>query len=138
MTHDEILQYAQMMSDFFKQLLTINTGMILLIIGGVEKIFTTKRLYKSPLNLPFLIVSVCCFVGSLLWSLNALRVIAFNVASLLQGGLEPHIVDDWSLNGAISLFGLGMVSFLALAILIIRGSKSESSDSRKNISHKVS
>ncbi len=123
MDHNEVLQLGQIVSDFFKQMLALNTGMIVLIIGGVEKVFTTDRLFKSRLNLPLLIATVACFVASLIVSLLGLQSIAFNLITLLESKNPAEIVSGPIYYGSMVLFAVGILLLLVLAYRVTRASK---------------
>ncbi len=46
--HNEILEIGKILSDLFKQMIALDTAMIAATIAIVEKVFTTKRIFKSP------------------------------------------------------------------------------------------
>ncbi len=113
--HNEILEIVKLMSDLFKQMTTLNTGMVVLIITIVEKIFTTERVFKSRLNKALLVASLSCFIVSLLLSLRALVRIPGNLIEILQAGTRSPLVDNYSFYGSTGFFILGIVLFIILA-----------------------
>jgi hypothetical protein len=119
LTHEEILEIGKFMSDFFKQMITLDTGMVVLIFTLVEKVLGTEKVFKSGFNRILLILSVTPLVISLLLAINALVVIPARVTLLLQGGMVDTFVDNVSLYGTIYLFFLGVFLFIVLAIRAI-------------------
>ncbi len=119
MTHSEILEIGNFMSDFFKQMITIDTGVIVLIFTLVEKVLTTEKVFNSGLNRILLITSLAPLIVSLLLAINALVVIPNRLIILLQGGVVDTFVDNGSLYGTIYLFFIGIFLFIILAIRTI-------------------
>jgi hypothetical protein len=117
--HDEILAIGNFMSDFFKQMITIDTGVIVLIFTLVEKVLTPEKVSKSVLNRILLILSLASLISSLLLAVNALVVISNRVIVLLQGVFVDRIVDPISLSGTIYLFFTGVLLFIILALKTI-------------------
>ena len=117
--HDEILAIGNFMSDFFKQMITIDTGVIVLIFTLVEKVLTPEKVSKSVLNRILLILSLASLISSLLLAVNALVVISNRVIVLLQGVFVARIVDPISLSGTIYLFFTGVLLFIILALKTI-------------------
>ncbi len=62
--HNEILEIGKILSDLFKQMIALDTAMIAATIAIVEKVFTTKRIFKSPLSKLLLGGSLSFFVFS--------------------------------------------------------------------------
>lgn len=116
---NEILAIGNMMSDFFKQMITIDTGVIVLIFTLVEKVFTPEKVFKSALNRILLITSLASLIVSLLLAVRALVVIPNNVIFYLQGDSVDRIVDGGSLSGTIYMFFIGILLFIVLALRTI-------------------
>ena len=75
LTHEEFIEIGKIMSDFFKQMITLDTGVIVLISTIVEKVFTTEKVFRARRNLILLVASVLSFVRSFFLALKALVVI---------------------------------------------------------------
>lgn len=114
----ETLAIGNMMSDFFKQMITIDTGVIVLIFTLVEKVFTPEKVFKSALNRILMIASLVSLIASLLFAIRALVVIPNNVIVYLTGA-NLAIVDSGSLSGTIYLFFIGVLLFIVLALTTI-------------------
>lgn len=117
LTHDEILEVGKIMSDFFKQLITLNTGMVVLIITIVEKVFTPEKVYKNRLNIVLVSASILCFIGSLWISLVALVSVPSSITAMLQGGATSTWTDNFSFYASLYSFLGGVILFVALAIV---------------------
>jgi hypothetical protein len=98
-------------------MITLDTGMVLLIITIVEKVFTPIRFYKNRFNTALLSISLFCFIGSLFFSLRALVVISNRLIEMLQGGVIDTLVDKLSFYGSIYSFFGGVLLFFGLAII---------------------
>ena len=118
LTHEEFIEIGKIMSDFFKQMITVDTGVLVLIVTIVEKVFTTEKVFRARRNLILLVASVLSFVGSLFLALKALVVIPSRLTILLQGGIVEEFVDGFSFYGTIYFFFGGVVIFLLLATSI--------------------
>lgn len=119
LTHDEILAIGNFMSDFFKQMITIDTGVIVLIFTLVEKVLTPEKVFKSWTNRILLITGLASLIASLLLAIIALVDISNRVITLLQGGEINTFVTNTSLSGTIYLFFLGIFLFIILALRTI-------------------
>lgn len=119
MGSNEILAIGNMMSDFFKQMITIDTGVMVLIFTLVEKVFTPEKVFKSVLNRILLITSLASLIISLLLAVRALVVIPNNIIFYLQGDSVDRIVDGGSLSGTIYTFFIGVLLFIVLALKTI-------------------
>jgi len=117
MNHNEVLEMGKIMSDFFKQMITLDTGMVLLIVTIVEKVFTPLRFHKNRFNIALLSISLICFIASLLFSLRALVVISNSLLDVLQGGTIESLIDKLTFYGSIYSFFGGVILFLGLAII---------------------
>ncbi len=130
--HNEILEIGKILSDLFKQMIALDTAMIAATIAIVEKVFTTKRIFKSRLSKWLLGGSLSFFVFSLVLSMKALLEIANNLARMLQGIIADKWVGDYSFYGSIAFFLLGIIAFLALAIRSFTPSPTRESHAAQN------
>lgn len=115
LTHNEILEIGKIMSDYFKHMTTLNTGMVVLMITIVEKVFTPEKILKNRVNSSLLLISLLSFIFSLLVSLRVLLVIPSNMAKILQGDMVGTLVDNVSFYISIYSFFLGVLLFIVLA-----------------------
>ncbi len=114
--HNEIIEIGKIMSDLFKQMITLDTGMVVLTITIVEKVFTTERMFKSSFNRVLLALSLLFFIISILFSLIALMVIPNSLVDMLQHeGTKGAWVDNCSFYGSIIPFISGVIFFIFLA-----------------------
>ncbi len=118
LTHDEILEIGKLLSDLFKVIATLDTGMIGLTITIVEKVLTAERVFKFRTNKLLLGVCLLSFILSLAFSLVTLVRIPTSLADILQGGAVRTWVDNYSFYGSISLFIFGIFLFIFLAIVV--------------------
>ena len=116
-----ILEMGKILSDFFKQMITLDTGMIVIIITIVEKILTPERFFNKKnlfiTVLSLIAASLICFISSLWFSLRALLIISNRLAAMLKGSATDSLVDSLSFYGSIYSFLAGVVIFFALAII---------------------
>ena len=134
MTHSEMLEIGKMMSDLFKLVTTLDTGMIGIIIAVVEKVFTTERVLKSGLNKGLLGASLFFLILSLIFSLVALAVIPNNLVNMLQESSQGTIalwVDTLPYYGSIVSFFLGVFFFVFLAVRSISSGSSSTHQATK-------
>jgi hypothetical protein len=117
LTHNEILEIGKIMSDFFKQLTTLDTGMVVIIITIVEKVFTPEKVLNNIFKKSLFLASLIAFIVSLMLSLRALVVIPVRLSEILQGGSVGAWVDDFSFYVSIYSFILGIILFIILAII---------------------
>ena len=114
--HEEILEIGKFLLDLFKQLIALDTAMLAAIVTIVEKVFTTKRVFKSPCGKGFFWGSLFSFVFSLILSVLALPEVINNLTGMLQGTVMDKWVSNLSFYGSTGFFLLGIVSFLGLAV----------------------
>jgi len=117
LTHEEILEIGKIMSDFLKQMITLNTGMVVLIITIVEKVFTPDKFYKKRFNIVLLSASLICFIISLWLSLVSLAGIPASLTNMLQGGATSTWVDNFPFYTSLYSFLGGVILFFLLAII---------------------
>ncbi len=131
LTHDEILEIGKIMSEFLKQIITLNTGMVVLIITIVEKVLTPERFYKNRFNMVLLSASIICFIVSLWLSLVALAGIPVSLSNMLQGGTTSSWVDNFSFYVSFYSFLGGVILFFLLAIITFASKAQKKSKKQK-------
>ena len=119
MTPEYNLAIGNFMSDFFKQMITLNTGMIVLIFTLVEKVLTPEKVFKSRGNRLLLIASLFFLLASLLTSIQALVTITSNLVNVLQAGNSNININTAPLLRNIYLFFGGVFLFITLALMTI-------------------
>lgn len=119
MTPEYNLAIGNFMSDFFKQMITLNTGMIVLIFTLVEKVLTPEKVFKSRGNRLLLIASLFFLLASLLTSIQALVTITSNLVNVLQAGNSNININTAPLLRNIYLFFGGVFLFITLALRTI-------------------
>ena len=119
MTPEYNLAIGNFMSDFFKQMITLNTGMIVLIFTLVEKVLTPEKVFKSRGNRLLLIASLFFLLASLLTSIQALVTIPSNLVNVLQAGNSNININTAPLLRNIYLFFGGVFLFITLALRTI-------------------
>ena len=119
MTPEYNLAIGNFMSDFFKQMITLNTGIIVLIFTLVEKVLTPEKVFKSRGNRLLLIASLFFLLASLLTSIQALVTITSNLVNVLQAGNSNININTAPLLRNIYLFFGGVFLFITLALRTI-------------------
>jgi hypothetical protein len=118
MEHVDIISLGTSIADFIKQIITLNTGMIVLIIAIVEKVFMPQKFSKNKVwFLLFLIISLLGFIISLGASLFGLADMPANIVIMLKDSSNKYWVDNSYFYTSIYSFLGGIVSFFVLAIL---------------------
>ena len=117
LTHDEILQLGNMLSETFKQMATLDAAILVLIVTIVEKVFTPQEFIGNRPKTWLLLASLSAFVVSLGASLWALLSIPASTVNMLEGGSTTTWVDDWSFYVSMVSFTVGIFVFIALAYI---------------------
>ncbi|MQY59834.1 MAG: hypothetical protein GH144_09580 [Clostridia bacterium] len=63
---EKMKEVQRIVYDYFKHLTTLSTGLILIIVAFLEKVFS------DPIGIPYVVISVICFALCLIGSLLAL------------------------------------------------------------------
>lgn len=113
---NELLEIGKLLLDLFKQMIALDTAMLVGVITIVEKVFQTKKVLKSRWGTWTLAISLLCFVLSLFLSVGALLEITNNLSRMLQGVPMSKWVSDFLLYSSMGLFFLGILSFIFLTV----------------------
>jgi hypothetical protein len=84
LTQDQILEIGKLFSDIFKTMITLNTGMVVILITIIEKVFDRESILKPLFNKIFLIGCLLLLMFSLVFSIYGLVDIPNRSVNLIQ------------------------------------------------------
>ncbi len=124
LTDSQVLEIGKMVMDFFKQMTTLNTGMVVILFALVEKILPRDTL-SSPKNdlrtvLNKVIFSFCLFffLVSFVLSLFGISQMPNNLVHIFTG-TNLSWADPNAYSFSIYTFIAGVLLFSALAVINI-------------------
>ncbi|MFN2393643.1 MAG: hypothetical protein ABR566_16970, partial [Pyrinomonadaceae bacterium] len=95
--------------DLFKHITTLATGILLILITFLEKLFQNPSV-KSLVSISFV-----CFIISIISALVTMAILAQGVADLGELDELENRIGRWSFLITIGFFVIGIISFMIFA-----------------------
>ncbi len=102
---------TKLLYDLFKHITTLSTGILLILIAFLEKLFQT------PIAKFLVGISFACFTITIISSLITMAMLTQGIADLGNLWQEEEKIGRWSFLITIGSFLIGVICFIIFALI---------------------